>query len=407
MGNETLGQCDNSDDQITPSDGLGGNFIYGPYSSATSLSRGLSATCKGGGGPISFITESYHGDQVLLDSKCQSFADTIIQILGVLGLQKRVLVEHIRRMNGYPWLRSFMLGALGAQATSFLPMAWIEYHEQLRDHWKVHRLSNQLKIPYAHALGLLSCLWTWAVSNARDGDLGRFREEEISRAATWSGSAKEFLTSLIETGWLDEGNLIHDWDLYGVRLLENLKKRMKRHRNVTVTYHRSEVKKGRVRKGISTSLSTLKEKKECEEKEKTELPHQTIINRFLELKGTERTTLTKEQVSATYKRHSRSALALIAEAGGLEYAKAALGWGARYFDSKNLTWTLDTIAKHLPTFSQYGADDALAAKHGLRRDEVVYARQLATWFKSKTERRNYSESVVNDQKGVPDTELGT
>ena len=43
---------------------------------------------------------------------------------------------------------------------------WIEYDESLWDFWKVKRLARLLEVPYAHALGLVSCLWTWTVRNS-------------------------------------------------------------------------------------------------------------------------------------------------------------------------------------------------------------------------------------------------
>ena len=111
----------------------------------------------------------------------------------------------------------------------------------------------------------------------------------------------------------------------------------------------------------------------------SEQPHQTLINRFLELKGTSRAALTPAQVSGAYKRHSRSALALIAEAGGLDHALVALDCGAAYFERKSLTWTLDTIAKHLPDVGRY-TDELACARHGFTANQLAQFRQLATWL---------------------------
>lgn len=153
---------------------------------------------------------------------------------------------------------------------------------------------------------------------------------------------------------------------------------------------------------IGKDLSFKKEKKESEEKEKTDQPHQTLINRFLVLKGTDRAAMTNWQVTGAYKRHSRSALALIREAGGMDHAIAALDWGAAYFDRKQLSWTLDTIAKHLPTFAKYGRDDTLAAKHGLNRNQVDQFRKLASWLESKTQPSGHSEVISVTHTGVSD-----
>ena len=116
---------------------------------------------------------------------------------------------------------------------------------------------------------------------------------------------------------------------------------------------------------------------------KGEQPHQTIINRYLALSGTARETLTLEQVTGAYKRHSRSALALISEAGGLAHALNALEVAAAYFTKKALTWTLDTVAKHLPKLEGY-RHELLAQRNGLTRHQLDQLGQLATWIRAGT-----------------------
>ena len=119
-------------------------------------------------------------------------------------------------------------------------------------------------------------------------------------------------------------------------------------------------------------------------REVVEQPHQSIINRYLELSGTARESLTREQVTGAYKRHSRSALALISEAGGLDHALNALEVAAAYFTKKSLTWTLDTVAKHLPKLEGY-RHELLAERNGLTRHQLDQLSQLATWYRSKTQ----------------------
>lgn len=104
-------------------------------------------------------------------------------------------------------------------------MAWIEFHEQLRDHYKVQRLSKLLKIPYTQALGHLACLWTWAAGNARDGNLKKLTDDEIAYAAKWDGQVNGFVGHLIASGFLEKDRTIHDWTKHGVRFLEQAKSR--------------------------------------------------------------------------------------------------------------------------------------------------------------------------------------
>lgn len=102
---------------------------------------------------------------------------------------------------------------------------WIEYRKALRDHVKVRRLAGALSIPYAHALGLVSCLWLWAIDNASDGNLNPFSDEELAYAAKWDGAVNGFRTHLTEIRWLDPDGRLHDWEKHGTRLLREAKTR--------------------------------------------------------------------------------------------------------------------------------------------------------------------------------------
>lgn len=109
-------------------------------------------------------------------------------------------------------------------------MAWIEFHETLRDHYKVGRLADTLEIPYPHALGLIACLWTWAVGNARDGDLSKFTEQEIGRACRFDGPAEKAVGALKSAGLLEGDMTLHDWKAHGTRLLDEARLRVQRSR---------------------------------------------------------------------------------------------------------------------------------------------------------------------------------
>lgn len=142
---------------------------------------------------------------------------------------------------------------------------------------------------------------------------------------------------------------------------------------------------------MHTKTETETETKSESEAEATTRPrkarpatdHQKLVDKFLEIKGVSLSD--KRQVSAWYRRHGKSASRLITEAGGIEYATAALEWGSRWLGEKGLSWTLDTIAKHLPTFAECGRNDALARKYGLDRQSVQYARELEEWLNSSTQ----------------------
>lgn len=119
-------------------------------------------------------------------------------------------------------------------------MAWIEYHTQLRDHWKIQRLADHLEVEYHHALGIVSCLWLWCVDYASDGDISRFSDSEIRRGVRTN--LEKFCKNLLKNCELiDDKERINDWKKHGIKLLESNRLRQKKHRlqsrygNVTVT----------------------------------------------------------------------------------------------------------------------------------------------------------------------------
>lgn len=122
-------------------------------------------------------------------------------------------------------------------------MAWIESHQELRDHPKTRRLARYLGIHVREAVGLLHFLWWWALDYAEDGDLSRFEAADIADAILWDGDPNEAVDALVRAGFLDRtdsGLVIHDWDEYAGRLVEKRRqnaerKRRSRARHAAVT----------------------------------------------------------------------------------------------------------------------------------------------------------------------------
>ena len=144
------------------------------------------------------------------------------------------------------------------------------------------------------------------------------------------------------------------------------------------------------RKPFGKGMAKQEQEQEQEQEQKTPIPggrgsdqpHQRVIDTFLTLKGTPRSTLTPAQVTGQYKRHSRSAVALITDAGGLDHALAALAIGAAYFDAKRLSWTLDTIGRHLPDIARWSQEPRGGAA-GFTPAQVSYAESLRAWLRGQ------------------------
>ena len=113
-------------------------------------------------------------------------------------------------------------------------MAWIESHQELRDHPKLKRLARALEVRQAHAIGHLHCLWYWALAYAENGDLSGHEDWELAEAADWGGDPAVFIEALRQHGWLD-GTELHDWYDYAGKLVERRARDRERKREVRKT----------------------------------------------------------------------------------------------------------------------------------------------------------------------------
>jgi hypothetical protein len=120
-------------------------------------------------------------------------------------------------------------------------MAWIESHQEMRQHPKTRRLARRLGVSLPAAIGHLHLLWWWALDYAQDGKLARFCETDIAEACEWPGAPSDLVAALVETHWLDaDEQHIHDWEEYSGALLRRRaqnaeRKRRERARHADVT----------------------------------------------------------------------------------------------------------------------------------------------------------------------------
>ena len=83
-------------------------------------------------------------------------------------------------------------------------------------HPKTKALARTLKIPTAHASGLLGTLWENASDFCHHGGVGVWSDEEISENCGWPPKkAKQLIDALVLNRWLDRRDdcrlFIHDW----------------------------------------------------------------------------------------------------------------------------------------------------------------------------------------------------
>ena len=86
-------------------------------------------------------------------------------------------------------------------------------------HPKTRKLARLLGVPVPQAIGMLHCLWWWALDYAQDGDIGDADPEDVASACMWEGDATVLLTALRSARFLDDDRHIHDWSEHGGRLV--------------------------------------------------------------------------------------------------------------------------------------------------------------------------------------------
>jgi len=126
-------------------------------------------------------------------------------------------------------------------------MAYMELHQEFRDHTKVKRFASAVGCSRAEARSMIVCLWLWAIGEARSGDVTKFTPQEIADAChaeevSPKMDAVKLKKLLLCTSILDEKDskiLIHNWKKCGVRILEQSKRRTAKSRKLNALGERT------------------------------------------------------------------------------------------------------------------------------------------------------------------------
>ena len=113
-------------------------------------------------------------------------------------------------------------------------MAWIESHDTLGEHPKTKRLARTLGVSTVQAVGHLQFFWWWAMNYADDGNITEFEPIDIAEGAKWEGDHAEFFNALITSKFVEiinEETVIHDWHVYGGKLVQRKNSNAERMRN--------------------------------------------------------------------------------------------------------------------------------------------------------------------------------
>src|SRR5512133_1063877 len=69
---------------------------------------------------------------------------------------------------------------------------------------KFENLCRMLSIRKYEGVGLLEGIWHLTATQAKRGDIGKFSNVEIALWLGWSGDPDILISTLVQTGWLDE-----------------------------------------------------------------------------------------------------------------------------------------------------------------------------------------------------------
>ena len=116
-------------------------------------------------------------------------------------------------------------------------MAWLQLHQELREHKKMFKCAEILNISRIEMIGTLVCLWLWALDNAEDGSLAGVSNRTIASVCGFpEKKAQKLVEALLQSGFLDVKEdtgeyLIHDWNEYAGKLMDRRKNDRERKKN--------------------------------------------------------------------------------------------------------------------------------------------------------------------------------
>jgi hypothetical protein len=146
-------------------------------------------------------------------------------------------------------------------------MAWIEAHQELRNHPKTKKAARLLGISRPQMIGHLFCLWWWCLDYSANGNLAAFDNADIADGAEWDGDPDRFVQSLIDCGPSDrpgflvdngDGLEVKDWCDYGGKYITKRDQGRERQRNFRIKKRQSnaDVTDGNVSVTDSNALVT-------------------------------------------------------------------------------------------------------------------------------------------------------
>jgi len=214
-------------------------------------------------------------------------------------------------------------------------MPWIQSDTTLTRKPKFKKLIRDLNINTIEGVGHLTFFWHNIMELAEDGDITKWKEEDISEYFDWKKDPKILYKVLLENNWIEKNNkftLIHDWLDYSGNYLK-LKYR---------TSNPSKLKE--MYKKHKTALNLSLDSKKTAKIDKIILDK--IRLHYIQLKHWKEENL----VSKDYARiHSAIKDLILKTRGDVVKAMQAIDWTSKrgYSD-----WTMETVVKKYADFDK-------------------------------------------------------
>lgn len=104
---------------------------------------------------------------------------------------------------------------------------WLQLDDTLPDNPKVQKLAEMTGLPDTQVMGMLVCVWTWALSQRPDGKMSLLDWRAVERSARWEGVPRALFDAMVAVRLIDSfdtGYALHDWSEYTGKMLEHREK---------------------------------------------------------------------------------------------------------------------------------------------------------------------------------------
>lgn len=233
-------------------------------------------------------------------------------------------------------------------------MAWIEAHQELRNHPKTKKAARLLGVSRPQMIGHLFCLWWWCLDYSANGNLAAFDNADIADGAEWEDDPDRFVKSLIECGpsnrpgfLVDNGDglEVKDWAEYGGKYITKRDQGRERQRNFRTKKRQSNAdvtdsnvsvtnSNALVTRYNSVSNATIEEESieenstvENSRVEEERLPAPTAVPKAADTKSDERAQMTR-QYQAVLGAHSTAIYPEMLDYMTQLQARGAVEWWA-------------------------------------------------------------------------------